>query len=329
VIDGAVRGVIASIINSILVMPNRYLYKLDAANDYFKTQLYPLGIIRLTVEKAWEFAQDKQSASKKFLSKLTRDSPDAYCKVAVGAEETWRTSTKNNTTSPAWNEVHDFVVTDLDQCITIDLWDEDVGSDDHYGLAATTVKDILSAGGKQELGLVHKEQPVEGKIALSCKFYRFAANDSSFSASDHSAEGLLCGVATIMIAGAFDIPGNRKELSPSVVVTWGEKHHFQTAVITDVPGTDISNPAFDTTFRIPTTASMVGSRAQSFRIALMNKKDKIGSVEIPLSDVSKAPDMILQKNFDVGGGATVRAGISLRGITPATMEEIILPQRQK
>ncbi|TVY83490.1 Extended synaptotagmin-2 [Lachnellula suecica] len=328
-IDGAVRGVIASIINSILVLPNRYLYKLDAANDYFKTQIYPLGMIRITVEKAWEFNQEKQSASQKFLSKLTRDSPDAYCKVAVGAEETWQTTTKNNTTSPVWNEVHDFVVTDFDQCITIDMFDEDVGSDDHIGFAATTVRDLLSASGKQELSMVRKEKPVPGKIALSSKFYRFAAEDSSFSASDHSAEGLLCGVATILIAGAFDIPGNRKELNPSVIVTWGEKHHFQTAIITDAPGTDINNPAFDTTFRISTTAAMVGSGAQGFRIALMNKKVEIGSVEVPLSDIIKAPDMTLQNQFDVGSGAKVRASICLRGIMPATMEETHLPLRQK
>lgn len=226
-IDGAVRGVITSIINSILVLPNRYLYKLDAANDYFTTQLNPLGIIRITVEKARGFDEEKQSASKRFLSKLTRDSPDGYCKVAVGGEATWRTSTKNNTTSPVWNEVHDFVVTDLDQCITIDLLDQDVNSDDHIGFAATTVKDILSAGGRQELSMVHKEKSVEGKVALSAKFYRVAAESSSFSASDHTADGLLCGVATIMVSGAFDVPGHRKELSPSVVVTWGEKHHFQ------------------------------------------------------------------------------------------------------
>lgn len=328
-IDGAVRSVIISIINSMLVLPNRLLIKLDAASDYFKTQLYPLGIIRLTVEKAWGFAEDKQSASKKFLSKLTRASPDTYCKVGVGAEETWRTSTKNNTTNPAWNEVHDFVVTDLNQCITIDLQDHDVGSDDQIGVAVTTVKDILLASGKQELSLVRKEQPVEGNISLSCKFYHFAADGSSFSASDHRTEGLLCAVATVLVAGALDIPGKRDELNPSVVVTWGEKHRFQTATKMDAPGTDISNPTFDQTFRIPATADMVGSGAQSFRIALMNKKVEIGSVDVPLSDVLKAPGMILQNKFDVGGGATVRASICLRGIVPATMEKINLPQRQK
>ncbi|PVH68872.1 hypothetical protein DL98DRAFT_554658 [Cadophora sp. DSE1049] len=213
-IDGAVRKVIISIINSILVLPNRLLIKLDAANDYFKTQLQPVGIIRITTEKAWDFAEDKQGAAQKLFSKLTRASPDTYCN------------------------------------------DHDVGSDDQIGLAVTTVKDILSAG-----------------------------------------------------AGVFGIPGKREELNPSVVVSWGEKHRFQTAAKTDAPGTDISNPAF--------------------HIALMNKKDEIGSIHVPLSDVQQAPDMILQNKFDVGGGATVGASICLRGIAPASMEEASLPQRQK
>jgi len=97
----------------------------------------------------------------------------------------------------------------------------------------------------------------------------------------------------------------------------------------DAPGTDIFNPAFDQTFRIPTTANMVGSGAQSFRIALMNKEAEIGSVEVPFSDVQKAPDMTLEEKFDVGAGATVRASIRLRGIVAAKMEEMSLPQRQK
>ncbi|EPE26535.1 C2 (Calcium/lipid-binding, CaLB) [Glarea lozoyensis ATCC 20868] len=316
-IDGAVRSVIMSIINSMLVLPNRLMIKLDATSDYFKTQIYPLGILRLTVEKASGFAEEKQSASKRFLSKITRASPDTYCNVSVGAETTWRTSTKNNTTNPSWNEVHDFVVTDMNQCITVDLMDHDVGSDDQIGLAVTTVKDILLTGGKQELSMVHKEQPIDGSVSLSCKFYHFAPDNSSFSASDHSGEGRLCGIATIMIAGVLGIPGRREELNPSVVVTWGEKHRFQTAMKTDAPGTDISNPSFDQSFRIPYSADMVSGGGQSFRIALMNKKDEVGSIDIPLSDVLSAPDMIVQNNFGVGGGAAVRASISLRGLTAA------------
>lgn len=315
-----------SIINSIIVMPNRFLYKIDAANDYFKTQISPIGVIRLTVEKASGFVEEKESPGKRFLSKLTGASPDTYCKVSVGAEEPWRTTTKNNTTNPSWDEVHDFVVTDLNQCITVDLLDHDLNSDDQIGIGVTTVKDILSGGGKHELSLVHKDQPIEGKVSLSCKFFHVGPDDGSFSASEHGAEGLLCGIATVLVSGAYGVPGRREELAPSVAVTWGEKHHFQTAVVTDTPGTDISNPTFDSTFRIPVTADMVASGAQSFRIALLNKKLETGSVEIPLSDVQNAPDMVLQNTFDVGGGAAVRASISLRGIVPASLEELTLPQ---
>ncbi|PVH71857.1 hypothetical protein DL98DRAFT_577124 [Cadophora sp. DSE1049] len=328
-IDGAVRKVIINIINSILTLPNRLLIKLDASNDYFKTQLFPIGIIRITAEKATGFAEDKKGAAQKLFSKITRASPDTYVNISVGAEEAWRTTTKDNTTNPSWNETHDYVVTDLNQCITLDLMDHDVNSDDEIGLAVTTVREILAAGGKQELSMVHKENPIEGKISVSCKFYHFAAEVNSLSASDHSGEGLMCGVATVLVAGVFGISGKREELNPSVVVSWGEKHRFQTAAKTDAPGTDIANPAFDQAFRIPITADMLGSGAQNFRIALMNKKDEIGAIDVPLSDVQQAPDMTLQNKFDVGGGATVRASICLRGIVPASMEETVLPQRQK
>ncbi|KAL2062898.1 hypothetical protein VTL71DRAFT_5970 [Oculimacula yallundae] len=327
-IDGAVRNVIMSIINGMLVLPNRIMVKLDASSDYFKTQLYPIGLLRLTVAKATDFAEEKKSAASKLFSKVTRASPDTYCKVALGAEEPWRTSTKNNTTNPSWSETHDFVVTDLNQSITIDLMDHDVGSDDEIGLAVTTVRELLSAGGSQELDMVHKDQPVSGKISISSKFFHFAASGDSLSSSSHSSDGLLSGVATILIASAFDIPGSRSEITPSVVVSWGEKHRFQTAIKTDAPGTDISNPSFDQTFRIPITADMMGSGAQSFRITLMNAKAEIGSVDIPLEDVLKAPDMILQDRFAVGG-AKVRASICLRGIEEASMEQVDLPERRK
>jgi len=331
VIDGAVRKVILSIINGMAVLPNRFLVQLDANNDYFKTHLYPLGIVRLTVEKAWGFAEESKTKTKKLLSKLTRASPDCYAKVEVGAEAAWKTSVKNNTTSPAWGETHDFVVTDFDQCITIDVEDQDVGSDDEVGLAVTTVKEILLAdGGRQELGLVRKGEETDGKVAITARFFQFAADAASFSASDHKGDGRLCGLATILVAGAFGIKGQREELSPSVVVTWGDKHRFQTVVKTDAPGTDISNPSFAQNFRIPITADMVGgSNAQGFRITLMNKGKEMGSADVPFADVLKAPSMILQDKFDVGNGATVRASICLRGVSAATMQEMAMPQRQK
>ena len=307
------------------VLPNRYLVKLDANNDYFKTYLYPLGMARVTVEKATGFAEEAKSGAKKLFSKITQASPDCYAKTSVGAEEAWKTSTKKNTTNPAWNETHDFVVTDLDQCIKVDVEDEDVGGDDEVGIALTTVRDILKAGGRQEIALVKKGEQTEGKVSLACQFFEFGADAGSFSASDHKGDGRFCGLATILVAGAFNIQGRREELTPSVKVVWG-KNNFQTAVKTDAPGTDINNPAFDQNFRIPITTDLVGNGAENFRIVLMNGEKEVGGVDVPFQDVLKAPDMILESKFNVGGGASVRASIHLRGVKAANMQQA-LPRR--
>ena len=125
-IDGVVRNTILGIINSMFTLPNRYLVKLDANNDYFKTYHYPLGIVRITVEQAWGFAEESKGAAKKFFHKLTRAHPDCFAKVNVGAEDAWETAVKDNTVKPSWNETHDFVVSDFDQCIKVSVEDHDV-----------------------------------------------------------------------------------------------------------------------------------------------------------------------------------------------------------
>lgn len=79
-IDDSVRGIILDTINSMFTLPNRYLVKLDAKNDWFKTYLYPLGVLRVTVEKAWGFAEEAKGGVKKLFAKVTRAAPDCYVK---------------------------------------------------------------------------------------------------------------------------------------------------------------------------------------------------------------------------------------------------------
>ena len=150
VIDGTVRSTILSIINSMFTLPNRYLVKLDTNVDYFKTYHYPLGIIRVTVDSAWGFSEEAKSKTKKLFSKMTRAAPDCYAKIDVGGEESWKTATLNNTHRPKWNETHDFVVSDFDQCITVDVKDHDVNGDDDVGMAVTTVRNLMGGSFLQD-----------------------------------------------------------------------------------------------------------------------------------------------------------------------------------
>jgi Ca2+-dependent lipid-binding protein len=324
-IDSAVRGVILSIINSMATLPNRFLVTLDAKNDYFKTYLPPIGVMRITVEKAWDFAEQAKGKAKKIFAKLTRAAPDCYAKVDLGAEPSWQTSTKDNSVNPSWNETHDFVVSDIYQCIKVEIFDKDVNGDDEVGLGVTTVEEILRNGGRQELALELKGESTGGKVSIACEYFKLEADGGkSFSSSSHKGDGCMSGIASVLIAGAYGIQGQREQLKPSVKVTWGQEHTFRTAVQTDAPGTDINNPSFNQNFRIPIT-SKAGS--DSFRITLLNGEQEVGAVDVPFADVQNAPDMKLQNKFDVGGGQSVRASITMKGLVAGNAQEMTLPRR--
>jgi Ca2+-dependent lipid-binding protein len=241
-LSNAIRKVIISIISSMAVLPNRFLVRLDAATDFFKAYQPHIGVLRLTVDKATGVGGPKKSGVKRFFDKIAKDIPDCYCKVNIGAEDVWRTTTKNNTHEPAWNETHDFLVMDDDQAIAVDVQDDDLVGDDDIGIASTTVRDILLAGGSKELALTHNGEATPTKVTLHAKFYELVADPASLSPRDAPADGLLVGLATVLVAGAFNLTGQRDALNPSVRITWGDKV-FQTPAKTYSPGVDIFTPA--------------------------------------------------------------------------------------
>ncbi|KAF1940562.1 hypothetical protein EJ02DRAFT_406386 [Clathrospora elynae] len=313
-INKVVRNTILGIISSMAVLPNRFLVKLDSNNDYFKTYQPRQGILRLTVEKATSISAPtkKKSGASRLLAKIVKDVPDCYVKVKIGAEEEWRTSIQKNNHEPVWNETHDFLVADYEQVISVDIQDEDLGGDDDMGVGYTTVRDILLKGGSQELGLSHKDMPIDARLTMHAKFYNFVAEPQLLSTQNSGSQDQICGLVTILIASVLGLQGQRDELNPSVQVTWGAKK-FVTTAQTYTPGMDIFNPAFDQAFTIPLTADVLANPG-SFKISLLNKKVETGSVEVGFQDVIGAPGMVREDSFDVGGGAAVRASISAYGI---------------
>ena len=294
------------------VLPNRFLVKLDNTNDYFKTYQPHLGVVRVTVERAIGISGPKKSGAKRFLAKIVKDVPDCYCKVSVGAEEEWRTSTKKNDHDPEWNESHDFLVADFEQIISLDIQDDDIGADDDIGIGFISIKDILLGGGTKEIALTHKGEHTEARVTVHAQFFNLVSEPQALSAQDSQGEGQICGLATVLVASALGLQGQRDELQPSIKVSWGGKE-FRTAVKTYTPGTDIFNPSFDQAFKIPITRDMVSSPGP-FRVSLLNKEAEVGVIEIPYADVQNQPDLNVADTYDVGGGATVRVGISLRGL---------------
>jgi len=317
-IDSTVRKTILGIIESMLVLPQRYLVKLDSNNDYFKAYQPHLGIVRVTIRKATGIvASKKKSGASRLLAKIIKDVPDCFVKVKVGAEDEWRTSVQKNNTEPEWNESHDFLVADYEQGIFLEIQDDDLVGDDDIGLAYTTIKDILLDGGTHELALKHEGEPTEGRLAVQAKFYGVTTNAQQFSASssDGSGNDRICGLVTVLIASALNLNGDRDSLNPSVQVVWGDKK-FVTVAKSYTPGTDIYNPAFDQAWRVPVTADMFPNLG-TIRLSLMNKKDEVGGVDVALQDILSAPNMLREENFDVGSGAVIRASIALHGLKAA------------
>ncbi|KAF2850393.1 hypothetical protein T440DRAFT_112064 [Plenodomus tracheiphilus IPT5] len=317
-IEKTVRNTILGIIEGMAVLPNRFLVKLDNNNDYFKTYQPHHGIVRLTIEKATGItAPKKKSGVSRLLAKVVKDVPDCYVKVKVGAEEEWRTSVQKNDHDPVWNETHDFLVADYEQGISVDIQDDDLAGDDDIGIGYATIKEVLLNGGTHELSLSHKGEATDARLTVHAQFHNFVPNASLLSAQNSANNGAdtICGLATILIASALGLQGQRDELNPSVQVAWGDKK-FVTAAKTYTPGTDIFNPSFDQAFRIPLTADMLANPAAmgNFRISLLNKGVEGGGAEVGFQDVLGAEGLLREESFDVGGGARVRARIVLQGI---------------
>ncbi|KAI8931385.1 hypothetical protein NX059_011718 [Plenodomus lindquistii] len=312
-IEKTVRNVIIGIIEGMAVLPNRFLVKLDNNNDYFKTYQPHHGIVRLTVGKATGItAPKKKSGVSRLLAKVVKDVPDCYVKVRVGAEAEWRTSVQKNDHDPEWNETHDFLVADYEQGISIDIQDDDLAGDDDIGVGHTTVKEVLLNGGTHELSLSHNGEATDARLTVHAQFYNFVPEASLLSAQNSTGDDTICGLATVLIASVMDLQGDRNELNPSVQVTWGDKK-FVTAAKTYTPGTDIFNPSFDQAFTIPLTSAMLAN-AGNFKISLLNKGAESGSAEVAFQDVAGAEGLVREESFDVGGGARVRARITLQAI---------------
>ncbi|KAK3896593.1 extended synaptotagmin-2 [Staphylotrichum tortipilum] len=321
VIDKAIRKVILSIISSLAVLPNRFLVKLDPTVDFFKTYQPPLGVLRLTIESGSELGENHEGDGGSggvgglFKRLGLRDVPDCYVKVNLSAEAEWRTGTAKNTRHPEWNEAADFVVCDYDQSIAVDVNDEDTArKDDDIGVGVITVKQLLLRDdGRQELRLTHQEEATNGRLAIRGQFFKFVPDASSLEGGGGGGESEIVGLLTVLVASAFGIRGKRQELKPSVKVTWGEQI-FRTAVKSDAPGVDIENPSFDQAFRVALRPGMIPG--PPVKITLLDGEVETGAVEVALEDVLTSEELTLQKFFDVGEGATVRAGLWLRGTTP-------------
>lgn len=114
-----IHTIIQDSIKSMMVLPSRYLTKLDMACNFMDIYQPPIGICRMTLEKGQGFVEEVRTLR-------SNDVPDCYALVSIG-DRTCRSKTVKDSLSPVWNEKIDFVLCDHDQFVNFEIFDEDNG----------------------------------------------------------------------------------------------------------------------------------------------------------------------------------------------------------
>jgi len=320
-VEEEISNITQSILASMMVLPNRMLTTLMPDNDICRTYKEPHGIVRLTVVEGSDFRSEGGF--------FRKDVPDTYVITKFCASDKWKTSVQKNTTEPVWNERKDFVFSDDDQLIKIEVWDYDsMSKDDFVGTASATVGQfLLDDDGKKSLKLVADGVEIGPEITLKAEVYKCVPDLLSFELPDFAcSEHNICGYMIILIGQGFDIPVPKQCANSCVKVQWGPSQEFVTPYIadTDVPGIDATNPSYDTPFLIPLTQELIKSNKDHDIVFTVKNVDAEEGDEAELGTTSIAFDSIMEASTKtitgdkepIGDqGLKLRYQVSLRGLS--------------
>jgi hypothetical protein len=308
VINSSIKQVIHQSLAAMVVLPNRMLYKMDLASSYLDTYHAPLGIARITLVEGRGFVPEKRSLR-------GVDIPDVYCLTTVGYSDVWKTSTIKNSLTPKWNECADFLFTDHQQIIKIQAWDEDTGTldpDDFLGDSKISVGELLLRGRSMETQLYVDGKESGAYVTLGCELLEWTSDLTSFQRSPDE-HNTLCGLMTIIVTRAFNIPVELVKAASYVKVTHGENVFF-TSQVDHYPGIDAINPQYDCAFHIPLTPKSANA-TDDVVFALYNNQDLLGTMNVTKESITSAPENTITERRPIGeGGASLEFRVSLQGL---------------
>lgn len=312
-VEGLVRGIIEKVLIDLMVLPTKMFIKLDPLTSIIDAHQDLPGVCRITAVKGSGFkVQGKY---------LTKDLPDVFLKIKFGSgknpaigDTTWTTDQVEDSTDPVFDQSHDFLLSDHDQSVTVEVWDEDgfANPDDYLGTGTVTVSDLLQGNGTVCLeNLKDGSHFVDGcTVELQADVFPLCADLMSLDMDSN-----LCGVLTVLVASAKNIPAESKEEAASCVkVTVGDTN-FATPVILDAPLIDALNPEYDAEFIVPLdneSSKVMGDTPVVF--TLMNGKEEVGTTEVTYEELLESENITVTKTAEIGDGAELKFCVSLRGV---------------
>ncbi|XP_076944063.1 calcium-dependent lipid-binding protein-like isoform X2 [Bidens hawaiensis] len=163
---------VTSIITDMLQWPHRIVVPLGGVPvDTSDLELKPQGKLMLTIVKAHNLKNMEMMGKS-----------DPYAVAFVRPLEKFKTKVVENNLNPVWNQMFHLTVEDKEtQCAIVEVFDEDIGSDQRLGIAKLTLADLQQDVEKEiDLRLMPsldmlkiKDKKDRGNIIVKAKYHQF------------------------------------------------------------------------------------------------------------------------------------------------------------
>lgn len=302
-VEKIVRKVLRNVIASMLVLPNRFMYKLSDAIDYFDVYFPPFGVLAIAIDKGKGFTTEKKMG-------MIKQTPDLYCKASFGLEE-MKTDVRMNNLSPEWNSLKFFILSDFEQPFELKCYDKDtVTRDDLVGSFTLTAKELLTKGNSW-VPLEDTDDRIaeHGEILVAGQMYTF--QDPNLPIQGHC-------LVSILIDRARNLPPNTKEVACKVRI--GSKTVRETPEITKpsepIPGIDPTNPVWN--FHFDVLCDEVSEA--DVVLDVIERKKSLGRVSFNAHELNVSENKAKQGEFSIGNGRQIRAKVMLRGLVEDSLK---------
>lgn len=297
-IEKIVRMVLRNVIASMLVLPNRFLYKLTDSVDFFKAYFPPVGVLDISIERGRGFTKDKKAG-------MIKTVPDLYCK-ATFALETMKTDVRMNDLSPEWNCTEGFILSDMEQPFELSCYDKDaLTRDDLVGTMTLTAKQLLDkgAGWEKLQDKIDLKVAQNGQIFLSSKLWVFRTPTDRIQGR--------C-LVSILVDRATNLPPQTKVVACKVTVGRDPARKTPQIIKPDEPiaGVDPVNPIWSFSFDILCEDT---SKAD-VTLEVVEDRKVLGKTAISARELDESVTKTKEGEFQLGNGATLRAMVMLRGL---------------
>lgn len=327
-----IQGAVTSTFSSMLVMPNRLVFKLDPRLDFLSFAAHPVGVLRVAALSGTGFPLTDESRLKQALGALP--DPDVYLTLQVGSI-CKSTDRVDDQTDPVWTgAVHDFVLSSSSdaQQLIIKAYDYDVGFDDFLGYAKVRISDLIKTR-ICRIPLIDSPMGATPAVSLSARWLPLSGElrpIQSAVVAQRTDKKMPPGCSRLLLTVNVDEGRNLPAVGkrPFVRCQVGP-HRFETWAAYELSGViSVCNPDYESSFHALLQSDVDTETRIEFSVIDQKSGQTIGTAYCLFSEVLQAgPNGKVFKFalMQCKVGASLRVRVKLEAIidSPPLWEEIL------